>query len=115
MSEDTESHKPLDMGHNEIRDSCEKIAKKFLPHVENALETLMELDPYKGILAWERVAEFAVAKKSKENLLPAGTNIVINLVPVERASNASNMIDITPEIKKIDLPSENLSEDSWED
>jgi uncharacterized Zn ribbon protein len=112
MNDDTNLNNPLDMGHSEIRDSCEKIAKKFLPHVENALEVLMELDPYKGILAWERVAEFAVAKKSKENLLPQGTNIVINLVPVERSSN---IIDITPEVKKIELSNENLSEESWDD
>lgn len=84
MSKDKEDKSPVNLEHNEIRDSCEKMAKKFLPEVEDALQTLFELDPYKGILAWERVAEFAVAKKSKENLITPNANITINMIPATR-------------------------------
>jgi hypothetical protein len=90
MSKDND---PVNLGQIDIRQRCEDMAKKYLPQVDDAVNLLLATDPYKGILAWERIAEFAVAKKSKEALLPSNTNIVINLQPA-KAEDAT-YIDIT--------------------
>jgi hypothetical protein len=72
---------PVNLANIDIRQRCHEMAKKYLPKVDEAINELMATDPYKGILAWERVAEFAVAKEGKSQQLPANTNIVINLQP----------------------------------
>jgi hypothetical protein len=84
---------PVNLSNIDIRQQCEEMAKKYLPKVDDAVNLLLATDPYKGVLAWERIAEFAVAKKSKEALLPSNTNIVINLQPA-KAEDAT-YIDLT--------------------
>lgn len=108
---DEDNDKPINLENTEIRDRCEKMARKFLPQVETALDILFELDPYKGILAWERVAEFAVAKKSKEGLMLPTTNITVNLIPVEQSPKT---IDITAHQKEIENNNEKNVEDNLE-
>jgi hypothetical protein len=77
-----------------IRDECEAIARKHLKRVDDAIQMMLESpDPYRGVLAWERVAEFAVAKKSKEIPAPPATQITINMLPATRED--SQYIDIT--------------------
>ena len=98
MSEqNNDSNPPVNLSQINVRDSCDRIAKKYLPQVEHAVEWLLENDPYKGIMAWERIAEFSTAKKSKETMLPNNSNITINLTPAKLED--SEYIDVTDQKK----------------
>lgn len=93
---ESEQH-PVNLDNIDIKDRCLKMAQKYMPKVEIALNALLENDPYRGILAWERIAEFAVAKKSKEQLPPGNTNITINMVPA--TTQDSEYIDLSSQKK----------------
>lgn len=99
---DNEPKVPVKLNHLSIQDECTRIAQKLMPKVEEAAEQLLDSDipdaKYKGILAWERIAEFSVAKKSKDNVLPNNTNIVINMTPARKQvedTQDSEYIDIS--------------------
>jgi len=94
MAIEKQDDAPLNLNQLSIKDECERIARQYLPKVSTALDFLFENDPYKGILAWERVTEFSVAKKNKETPLPPAANITINMVPARREDEAG-YIDIT--------------------
>jgi len=94
---DNDKDRPVNLGNLDIKQECERMAQKYLPKVEDALDFLLENDHYKGIMAWERIAEFAIAKKSKENLIPANTTITINMVPAK--TEDTGYIDITDQKK----------------
>jgi len=96
MSDETEK-KPVNLNEINIQDACLRMAQRFVPQVEGAVEWLLQNDPYKGVLAWERVAEFSVAKKSKQHELPSNTNITINMMPATRED--AEYIDITNQKK----------------
>ena len=82
---------------NFIRDECARIATKMLPKVETALEMLLDTDPLKGIIAWEKVTEFSTSKKRERPavdippVLPP-PNITINMIPASRTGKKA--IDI---------------------
>lgn len=87
--------KPLNLNSNPeaIRQGCERMAMDYLPRVEQALDMLLETKPFQGITAWEKIASFAVSKKTeKREELPGNTNITINMIPAER--KRKNQIDI---------------------
>lgn len=94
----------IDLQRMSIRDECEAIARKHLSRVDAAIEMMLESpDPYRGVLAWERVAEFAVAKKSKENALPPNTNITINMLPATQQDSEYVDISKQKEIEAADI------------
>jgi hypothetical protein len=88
----------LENSENYIREQCERIATKMLPKVENALDILLEVSPLKGIIAWEKVAEFAISKKRERPEAAApqlqSPNITINMIPAER-QDKNKTIDIS--------------------
>lgn len=100
---DRESKTPVKLNNLSIQDECNRIAQKLIPKVEEAAEQLLDSEipdaKYKGILAWERIAEFSVAKKSKDTAFLPNANIVINMTPakrqVESSTEDSEYIDIT--------------------
>lgn len=90
-----QNNKPLDLQNNPnaIREGCERMAQDFLPQVKDALEMLLEVKPFQGITAWEKIASFAVSKKTeKRDEIAPNTNITINMIPAERKQR--NKLDI---------------------
>jgi len=83
-----EKDEPLKLGQSEnaIRQACEQIAMDFIPKVKEAIDLLLEVKPYQGVVAWEKIASFAAAKKSDNKQLNQNpeTNITINMIPAER-------------------------------
>lgn len=95
---ESKNNTPVNLEHIDIKDRCMKLSQKYLPKVEVALDWLLDNDPYKGILAWERITEFSVPKKNKEQQPLGSTNITINMVPA--TTEDSEYIDLS-EQKKI--------------
>ena len=96
--------KPVNLRGISIEQQCLEMAQDYLPQVKRAVGWLLDNDPYKGILAWERIAEFSVAKKSKQNDLPPNTNITINMLPATRED--AEYVDITNQKNLKDLGEE---------
>jgi hypothetical protein len=99
-SEDTGLSLQSNTNENFIKDECARIAAKMLPRVENALEHLFDVDPIKGIIAWEKVTEFSISKKRERPAVDAPPalqppSITINMIPAERAERKKNIIDIS--------------------
>lgn len=96
-SKDNDENNPVNLDHVDIKDRCLKLSQKYLPKVEVALDWLLDNDPYKGILAWERITEFSVPKKNKEQQQIGNTNITINMVPA--TTEDSEYIDLSAQKK----------------
>ena len=88
LSQDTET----------FQQKCMDIAMKNLGNIETWLTHLGREDPFKAIQAWEKIAEFAHAKKSRDAGLPQKTEITVNFKPATKEIEAplDNFIDITP-------------------
>ena len=81
-----------------FQQKCMDIAMKNLSNIEVWLQHLGSQDPFKAIQAWEKIAEFAHAKKSRDAGLPQKTEITVNFKPATKEIEAplDNFIDITP-------------------
>jgi hypothetical protein len=88
LSQDSES----------FQQKCMDIAMKNLSNIEVWLQHLGMEDPFKAIQAWEKIAEFAQAKKSRDAGMPQKTEITVNFKPATKEIEApiDDYIDITP-------------------
>jgi len=76
---------------------CMDIALRNLENIETWLQYLGREDPFKAIQAWEKIAEFAQAKKSRDAGLPQKTEVNVFFKPATKEIEApiDNFIDIT--------------------
>lgn len=68
----------LDSDGVQFQKECMRIAMQNLPNLEKWLSALGQENPFRAILAWEKIAEFAQAKKSRDAGIPQKTEININ-------------------------------------
>ena len=81
----------------DFQQKCMDIAMRNLQNIEVWLQHLGREDPFKAIQAWEKIAEFAHAKKSRDAGLPPKTEITVTFKPATKGIEAplDEFIDIT--------------------